>query len=156
MIIQGIDADQEFDWGKTSEDYANYRDIYPDELYKKLVDLGLCIKGQKVLDLGTGTGVLPRNMHRYGAKFAGTDLTESQIFQAKKLASAAKIDIVFKVASAEEVEFPQDSFDVITAFQCFFYFNHEVVIPKLARLLKPGGALLYFTWHGYLSKMKLH
>lgn len=28
----------------------------------------LCINGQRVLDIGTGTGVLPRNMYRYGAK----------------------------------------------------------------------------------------
>ena len=47
-----IDKGKEFDWGRVSKDYAKYRDIYPEEFYKKIVDLGLCIKGQKVLDLG--------------------------------------------------------------------------------------------------------
>lgn len=62
-----IDHGKVFDWGNTSKDYAKYRDIYPDEFYKKIVDLGLCIAGQNALDLGTGTGVLPRNMYHYGA-----------------------------------------------------------------------------------------
>ena len=62
-----IDAGKAFDWGRTSEEYAKYRDIYPKEFYQKIIDRELCIKGQKVLDLGTGTWVLPRNMYQYGA-----------------------------------------------------------------------------------------
>ena len=58
--LKTIDNGKTFDWGRTSSDYAKYRDIYPDEFYKRIIDLGLCTKGQKVLDLGTGTGVLPR------------------------------------------------------------------------------------------------
>ena len=49
-----IDAGKAFDRGKTSEDYARFRDIYPEEFYRKIVDRGLCINGQKVLDIGTG------------------------------------------------------------------------------------------------------
>ena len=64
-----IDAGKAFDWGKTSENYARYRDIYPEEFYRRVADRGLCVAGQKVLDLGTGTGVLPRNMYGYGAEW---------------------------------------------------------------------------------------
>lgn len=48
-----IDAGKSFDWGRVSREYARYRDIYPEEFYQKIVDRGLCISGQKVLDLGT-------------------------------------------------------------------------------------------------------
>ena len=78
-----IDAGKAFDWGKTSEYYAKYRDIYPDIFYRKVDDRGLCVEGQSVLDLGTGTGVLPRNMYKYGAKWTGTDISPEQIEQAK-------------------------------------------------------------------------
>ena len=33
ISISNIDAGQSFDWGKTSEDYAKYMDIYPEEFY---------------------------------------------------------------------------------------------------------------------------
>ena len=56
MIIQNIDEGKPFDWGKTSEDYAKYRDIYPQDFYDYILDLGYCKSGQKVLDIGTGTG----------------------------------------------------------------------------------------------------
>ena len=55
-----IDGGKPFDWGKTSTDYGKYRDIYPPEFYRMFTDKGYCVKGQHVLDLGTGTGVLPR------------------------------------------------------------------------------------------------
>lgn len=143
-----IDAGKAFDWGRTSEEYAKYRDIYPEKFYKKIVDRGLCTEGQKVLDIGTGTGVLPRNMYRYGADWTGTDISPEQIEQARILADAAGMKIDFRAVSAEEVDFPAGTFDVITACQCFWYFNHELVMPKLAELLKPDGKLLilYMAW----------
>ena len=143
-----IDAGKAFDWGRTSEAYAKYRDIYPELFYKKIVDRGLCTEGQKVLDIGTGTGVLPRNLYRYGADWTGTDISPEQIEQARILADAAGMKIDFQAVSAEAVDFPAGTFDVITACQCFWYFNHELVMPKLAELLKPDGKLLilYMAW----------
>ena len=146
-----IDSGKAFDWGRTSKEYARYRDIYPDEFYKKIVDRGLCISGQKVLDLGTGTGVLPRNMYKYGAKWTGTDISPEQIEQAKLLAASSNMKIDFLAVPAEQVDYTEASFDVITACQCFWYFDHEKVIPKLAELLKPKGRLLilYMAWLPY-------
>lgn len=68
IINPKIDAGKAFDWGRTSDDYAKYRDIYPEEFYRRIVSRHLCVSGQSVLDLGTGTGVLPRNLYRFGAK----------------------------------------------------------------------------------------
>ena len=76
-----IDAGKAFDWGRTSMEYARYRDIYPEKSYRKVIDRGLCVKGQRVLDLGTGTGVLPRNLYSYGAEWTGTDISPEQIEQ---------------------------------------------------------------------------
>ena len=94
MIIKNktIDGGKGFDWGKVSSEYAKYRDIYPQEFYQKILDLGLCKDGQRILDIGTGTGVLPRNLYCYGAKWVGTDISEEQIQQAKKLSEGMNID----------------------------------------------------------------
>lgn len=128
-----IDAGKAFDWGRTSKEYARYRDIYPEKFYRKVIDRGLCVKGQRVLDLGTGTGVLPRNLYSYGAEWTGTDISPEQIEQAKILSEAADMKIDFQVVPAEEISFPHETFDVITACQCFWYFDHEKLIPKIKR-----------------------
>lgn len=150
MLISNkdIDAGTAFDWGRTSEEYAKYRDIYPQEFYQKIVDRKLCMEGQNVLDLGTGTGVLPRNMYRYGAKWTGTDISENQIEQAKRLSEQAGMNIKYLAVPTEDIDFPNETFDVITACQCFWYFKHETVMPKLARMLKEDGKLLilYMAW----------
>ena len=148
MIIKDIDDGKSFDWGKTSKDYAKYRDIYPQEFYDYILNLGLCKDGQKVLDIGTGTGVLPRNMYKYGAEWVGTDIAENQIEQAKVLAGEAGMNIDFFASKAEDVSFPDGTFDVITACQCIWYLKHEVTAPQFARMLKPGGhfLILYMGW----------
>lgn len=141
-----IDGGKAFDWGKTSEDYAKFRDIYPQEFYDKIISRNLCVNGQRVLDMGTGTGVLPRNMYRYGAKWTGTDISENQIEQARLLSSGMEID--YYALAAEKIEFPAESFDVITACQCFWYFHHEQIMPNFHRMLKPDGRILvlYMAW----------
>ena len=143
-----IDGGKAFDWGRTSAEYAKYRDIYPKEFFQKIIDRDLCTKGQKVLDLGTGTGVLPRNMYQYGATWTGTDISPEQIEQAKRLSEAEGLNIDFIAIPTEDIDFPKESFDVITACQCFWYFDHERVMPKLAELLKQEGKLLilYMAW----------
>lgn len=136
-----IDGGKAFDWGRTSADYAKYRDIYPDEFYEKIVRRGLCVKGQRVLDIGTG--VLPRNMYRYGASWVGTDISENQILQARRLSDG--MDIEYIAAAAEELAFADGEFDVITACQCFWYFDHEKIAPRLWRMLKPDERFLVLT-----------
>ena len=139
IINKNIDNGKSFDWGRASSDYAKYRDIYPEEFYNKLAGLSLGIKGQKVLDLGTGTGVLPRNMYKYGAEWTGADISENQVAYARKLSKEAGMDIEYIVSPAEDINYPANSFDVITACQCFMYFDKGIILPKIHYMLKPGG-----------------
>lgn len=134
-----IDAGKAFDFGRTSQDYAKYRDIYPDAFYRQIISRNLCLNGQSVLDVGTGTGVLPRNMYRYGAKWTGVDISKEQIEMAKALSLG--MDIQYLVSPTEGLSLKEASFDVITACQCFWYFNHEKTAPLFHNLLVPNGSL---------------
>ncbi|MGL6198376.1 MAG: class I SAM-dependent methyltransferase [Lachnospiraceae bacterium] len=143
-----IDGGNGFDWGKASLDYAKYRDVYPKAFFDKIVGEKLCVGEQKVLDVGTGTGVIPRNLYEYGACFTGTDISKEQVAMAKELSVKGGMDIDFRCVATEDIDFDDNSFDVISACQCFFYFKHDAVAPKFYRLLMPGGKLLilYMAW----------
>lgn len=150
-----IDNGKTIDWGKTSGDYSKYRDIYPEEFYDKLRFFGIGLPGQKILDLGTGTGVIPRALSKYGAEFTGTDLSEDQISAAIQLSKNLGLDIKWKVCPAEDTGMPDSCFDVVTACQCWWYFDKTKLIPEIKRVLKPGGklALLYMNWLPYEDKV---
>lgn len=148
IVINEIDEGKGFNWGKTSKDYAKYRDIYPEEFYRYILDLGLCKDGQKCLDIGTGTGVLPRNLYKYGAEWTGTDISENQIIEAKELAEEAGMNIDFYACDAKDIVFEDGSLDVITACQCIWYLDHSVTAPKFAKCIKDNGSflILYMGW----------
>lgn len=141
-----IDGGRPFDWGRASADYVRYRDIYPPAFYEKLLDYGVGARGQRVLDLGTGTGVVPRSMRDHGASWVGVDASEGQVAQARVLSRG--MDISYQVVSAEDIDFPPESFDAVTACQCFSYFDHAIVSRKLRAVLRREGRFVvaYMAW----------
>lgn len=143
MKIKNIDNGKSFDFGKTSAEYAKYRDIYPKELYEELYKLGVGRKNTSWLDIGTGTGVLPFNLCNYGASITGVDISESQIEVAKTLTIEKGVNNVsFLVSPAETTPFEDNTFDCITAAQCFWYFDRDKIIDEIKRLIKPGGVFV--------------
>ena len=140
MKLSHIDNSKEFDFGKTSADYARYRDIYPKSMYDRLIGMGIGKREQQILDLGSGTAILPINLYHTGAVFTATDIAENQIACGRALAAEKGMEnIRFKVCSAEDTGFDDDSFDAVTAVQCFPYFDADKAAAEIRRVLKPGG-----------------
>lgn len=148
MQVKRIDHGQAFDFGKTAAAYAAYRDIYPQALYDRLRALGVAADGTAWLDLGTGTGVLPKHLYNSRARITGADISAEQIAFARQEAAANGWDVAYLVAPAEATGLPAHSFDAVTAAQCFWYFDREAMQAELRRLLKPGGIFIkvYMTW----------
>ena len=144
-----VDDGKAFDFGKTSKAYAKYRDIYPEEVFEKLHEIGVGVQGSRWLDLGTGTGVIPRGLAKYGADIVATDISEQQITEAIAL-SKDYYNIKYEVLAAEDISYPELSFDAVTACQCFWYFDPNTVVPVIKSLLKPGGVFLKL----YMSYLK--
>ncbi len=149
MRLQKVDHGQSFDFGKTSKDYSKFRDIYPPELYDRLYALGVGARGSRWLDLGTGTGELPRGLARHGADILAVDASREQIEQAMSLSRDIP-NIRYQVCRAEDVALPDHSLDVITACQCFWYFDPLVVVSKIKAMLREGGLFLKV----YMSYLK--
>ena len=148
MKLKHIDNEQEFDWGKVAPDYAQYRAGYPESFYEVLAALGIGKPRQKILDLGTGTGVLARAFAKRGARVTAADISAHQIAEAQALAAQEGLDISFSVCAAEDIAFPDGSFEVISAGQSWLYFDAAVMIPKVLRLLVAEGCLVltHLAW----------
>jgi len=148
MELKRIDNGQAFDFGKTASAYAAYRDIYPEELYDRLRSLGVATDGTAWLDLGTGTGVLPKNLYNPKASITGVDISEQQILCAKEEADINGWNINYIVSSAEKTGLSDNGFNFITAAQCFWYFDRDTMRKEIKRLLTPGGKFIkvFMNW----------
>ncbi|GEM_PF-27455 len=137
-----------FDWGRASRDYALYRPGLPASFWRRVEALEVIRPGSRVLDLGTGTGNLALEFARRGGTVIGVDTSSGQIEQARVRAAAENLAVDFRVAPAESTGLPDHSFDLITAGQCWFYFDPARAIPEVLRLLGPGGRLMtcYLCW----------
>jgi SAM-dependent methyltransferase len=142
------DPGRQIDWGKTSADYATYRPGYPASFFRRLAALEIGVPGQRILDLGTGTGVLARVFAAQGCRVTGTDIAENQLAEARRLAAEQGVEATFRLAPAEDTGLPSGSCDVITASQSWLYFDKNRTIPEVLRLLAPGGCLMtcHFCW----------
>ncbi len=139
MNFSNIDSGKAFDFGKTAEEYAKFRNIYPKELYSRLEEFNIAAPGTSLLDLGTGTGIIPKNLYKDGVKIIGADISPEQIALAKADAKKSGCNIEYITAPAESTGLPDESFDAITAAQCFFYFDREKMKKEIFRMIKPGG-----------------
>ncbi|MGE0623537.1 MAG: class I SAM-dependent methyltransferase [Pseudomonadales bacterium] len=142
LTFDDIDAGRSFDWGRTSADYDRFRPGPPDSFYRKLQALDIGLPGQRILDLGTGTGLLARRFAAQGARAWGIDVAEAQIAMARAAAAREQVDVDFRVAPSESLPFADGAFDVITANQCWLYFDPARTIPEVCRTLAPGGRLV--------------
>src|SRR2546427_7702514 len=104
--------------------------------------------GQKVLDVGCGTGVVAITARRAGAVVTGIDLTPELLATAKENAAIAEVeDIVWKEGDAENLPFRDGEFDaVLSQFAHIFAPRPEVATKEMLRVLKPGGRIAFSTW----------
>ena len=103
------------DFGKTSEDYSRYRIGFPPAFFDRLAGFGIGQPGQRLLDLGTGTGTLARGLALRGCRVVGTDIAIAQMDHARQLDQAAVGTVEYRVATAEESGLPSASYEVLTA-----------------------------------------
>ncbi len=140
--IEPKDGDRIVNWDDASADYALHRPGFPNSFYAKLKKLSVGLPGQRILDLGTGTGTVARTFATFGCDVVGVDISSGQISEAKRLAQRDNLKVDFRVCNAEETQFPDNSFDILSAAQCWLYFDRERMLTETLRLLAPGGRLV--------------
>ncbi len=112
------------------------------------VDQALLAPGEKVLDVGCGTGgvTIPAKL-RVGktGEVAGIDPAPEMIAVASQKAKRAGIEIGFRVGVIESLPYPDGAFDAVTSSLMMHHLPEQLQVKGLAeirRVLKPGGRLL--------------
>jgi ubiquinone/menaquinone biosynthesis C-methylase UbiE len=122
----------------------------------KLVNFAGVKSGQKLLDVGCGTGVAAVTAARRGAKVRGLDLSPVLLERARENAGLVQLDIDFTEGDAENLPYDDGEFDVVLSqFGHIFAPRPEITITEMLRVLKPGGTIAFSTWppHLYTGRM---
>jgi ubiquinone/menaquinone biosynthesis C-methylase UbiE len=150
MAQDSVAYGKTLNWSAVSLDYHRHRNGYPDSFFPLLAALGIGKAGQRILDLGTGTGNLSIPMARAGALLTGLDPAPGQIQVARDRARQEGLSMTLLEGQAEASGLPTASFEAVTASMCWGYFDTDRVVPEVLRLLAPGGllALTSIVWQG--------
>jgi len=103
--------------------------------------------GERVLDVGTGTGNLAIPAARTGAVVTGVDIAPNLLTQAKARAAAESLLARFDVGDAEALPYVDDEFDtVVSMFGAMFAARPERAASELLRVVRPGGRIVMANW----------
>ncbi len=135
-------------YGVTAHDYAKHRAGFPASFFAHLEERGLFAAPRRVLDLGTGTGTLARNFAKRGHDVTGLDISPDMMAEARVLGEGQGVKVNYVEGRSEKIPFPDASFDIVMAGQCFHWFLRDETSAEIARVLKPEGLLVvaYFDW----------
>lgn len=104
-------------------------------------------RGERVLDLATGTGWTSRLLARSGASVTGADISADLIAAARARAQAEHLDIGYEIADAEKLPYADGSFDaVVSTFGVMFASHPEAAAAEMARVCRRGGRIGLATW----------
>ncbi|HEV8588379.1 MAG TPA: class I SAM-dependent methyltransferase [Pyrinomonadaceae bacterium] len=105
-------------------------------------------RGLRVLEIGCGIGTDGAQFSEAGADYTGVDLTEAAIELARNNLKTRDLRGEFRVADAENLDFPDESFDLVYSHGVLHHTPDIVAaVGEVHRVLKPGGRAIVMLYH---------
>ena len=120
-------------FAQVADSYERGRPSYPDEAVRWLVG----DEPLDVVDLGAGTGKLTSVLVALGHRVTAIEPLPEMLELLPAAAPGAKAVL----GNAEVIPLPDAYADVVTAAQAFHWFDLDVALPEIARVLRPDGQL---------------
>jgi SAM-dependent methyltransferase len=120
-----------------AELYDRVRPGYPPAAiawFTRVLDLA---PGRTVVDLAAGTGKLTAPLVATGARVVAVEPSEGMIAVLRKAAPQAET----LAGTAEHIPLADACADAVLVAQAFHWFDHDVALPEIHRVLRPGGGL---------------
>ncbi len=134
------------EYGKAAKDYDKKWSFYVEATTRETLARLEMRPTERVLDIGCGTGeLLARLAAKYpDARLAGLDPVPEMLEVARGKLSP-RVDL--RVGWANELPWPDDSFDVVVSCNMFHYITHPVdAVHEMERVLRPGGRIVITDW----------
>jgi ubiquinone/menaquinone biosynthesis C-methylase UbiE len=105
-------------------------------------------KDCRVLEVGCGLGTDAEQFARHGAIYTGIDLTETSVEMCRRRFAVQGLPGTFEVADAEQLPFPDDSFDMAYSHGVIHHTpDTEKAVREILRVLRPGGSAIVMLYH---------
>ena len=105
-------------------------------------------KNLNVLEVGCGLGTDGAQFAKAGAIYTGVDLTDAAVDLARKRFELFQLPGTFRVADAEGLDFPDNSFDIVYSHGVLHHTPDTAgAIKEVHRVLKPGGRAVVMLYH---------
>ena len=112
--------------------------------------------GERVLDVAAGNGNATLAAARRFAAVTSTDYVPALLESGRRRAQAEGFDVAFKVADAEDLPYPDASFNVIlSTFGVMFAPDHHQAASEMMRVCRKGGRIGLASWtpSGFLGQL---
>jgi ubiquinone/menaquinone biosynthesis C-methylase UbiE len=151
--LDGLKAKQQLTWA--SGDYSAVAAlIHP--IAEDLVQAADLAAGARVLDVAAGSGNAAIAAARCLCRVTATDYVAALLDRAAERAAAERLPIETALADAEDLPYPDDSFDaVLSVVGAMFAPDQERVAAELIRVVRPGGTVAMANWTpgGFVGEM---
>lgn len=119
---------------------------------RKLVEAAGSLEGKRVPDFGCGLGRTSRMYAEMGAaRVDGFDLSSERLSVAQKNVARDGLAgrVFFRHLAAEDIDYPDESFDVVLGKAILHHTDMEKTSRQLARVLRPGGEAYFLEPLGH-------